>query len=192
MEELSNFIILRNEMSNESYVNYYIDILTKSLNEAILNNISLQANFRIASDATTDLSKKLEESNNRVEELNSEIQDNKKTIESLNRERQEYENTKHQLQHLETFRNEIQDNKKTIESLNRERQEYENVKNQLRHLETFRNELVVAREENKKLTTEVERLTTEVESLKNKKRKITKASSVDTEEINIVSTPNDF
>jgi chromosome segregation ATPase len=164
----------------EKYQQYYNQIIVGTLNDTLIKSISFQANIKLANEIIAEQEKSIDDIKNENEEL-------KKQLENTRTNKTNFENSK-----ISDLENSIKLHLDTIDKLSKEKIEYENVKNQLRHLETFRNELVVAREENKKLTTEVERLTTEVESLKNKKRKITKASSVDTEEINIVSTPNDF
>jgi len=164
----------------EKYQQYYNQIIVGTLNDTLIKSISFQANIKLANEIIAEQEKSIDDIKNENEEL-------KKQLENTRTNKTNFENSK-----ISDLENSVKLHLDTIDRLSKEKIEYENVKNQLRHLETFRNELVVAREENKKLTTEVERLTTEVESVKNKKRKITKESSVDTEGINIVSIPNDF
>ena len=126
-------------MSND-YVNHYIEILTGTLNDAIIRNVSLQAQGRVSENIINEQNKKIEELGLFINQIKTEAEDTievtensiksqidslNNTIESLQKElsdlrsmRSEYENTKHQAQHLETFRNE----------LNKEREEHENTR----------------------------------------------------------------
>ena len=90
-------------MSNENYVNYYVEILTSTMTDAVIRNISLQANGKISESV-------IAEQQSRIDKLNSEIN----TIESLqskvhelNGMKAEYENIKHQANHVDTFRSEL-------------------------------------------------------------------------------------
>jgi chromosome segregation ATPase len=90
-------------MSNENYVNHYVEILTSTMTDAVIRNISLQANAKISESV-------IAEQQSRIDKLNSEIN----TIESLqskvhelNGMKAEYENIKHQANHVDTFRSEL-------------------------------------------------------------------------------------
>lgn len=122
-------------MSNENYVNHYVEILTSTMTDAVIRNISLQANARISEEVIADLNRQLEGvhaeigklqngESAQVESLKSSINEHLNTITRLNGE---------------------------IANLNNMRNEFENTKNQIQHVNTFRNELVKAREEHKKV-----------------------------------------
>ena len=53
-------------MSNENYVNHYVEILTSTMTDAVIRNISLQANAKISENV-------IGEQQNKIEKLNSEI-----------------------------------------------------------------------------------------------------------------------
>lgn len=138
-------------MGNEKFVNYYIEGLISTLNDCLVRNISLQANDRISKEIIEGHSTKIEslngtvgalsvdlenakkqqsDSNNeRYQNLENSIKDHLNTIAKLNGEisqlntmKSEYENVKHQVQHVDTFRTELT---KTREELNNVRNEYE-------------------------------------------------------------------
>jgi chromosome segregation ATPase len=117
-------------MQNEKYVNYYIDILANTLNDALLRNISLQANERISKEVIEDYENQLQNLSNEYETIkeeknNSETQEIKslkdavseltKRLESLKEKEVEYDKTKHQVEHINTFRSELIKLQKTVE-----------------------------------------------------------------------------
>lgn len=140
-------------MGNEKFVNYYIEGLITTLNDCLIRNISLQANDRISKEAIEEHSKKVEslngtidalkadlesvkkqksdEDNLRYQNLENSIKDHLNTINTLNQEisqlrtmKSEYENVKHQVQHVDTFRTELT---KTREELNNVRSANEKI-----------------------------------------------------------------
>jgi chromosome segregation ATPase len=144
-------------MGNEKFVNYYIENLIATMNDCLIRNISLQVNERISKEAIEDQAKVIEDLKDTIGSLqkeNQSIQDNKQvsdqekyqnlensikehldTIKGLNERiaeadklKNEYENVKHQVQHVDTFRNELT---KTREEFDRNKNEYENKIKQL-------------------------------------------------------------
>lgn len=140
-------------MGNEKFVNYYIEGLITTLNDCLIRNISLQANDRISKEAIEEHSKKVESlngtinalkadlesakkqqadaDNQRYQNLENSIKDHLNTINTLNQEisqlrtmKGEYENVKHQVQHVDTFRTELN---KTREELNNVRVDNEKI-----------------------------------------------------------------
>jgi chromosome segregation ATPase len=93
-------------MSNQNYVNHYIDILTGTMTDAIIRNVSLQATAKINEEVLNNHQNELEQLRNgnvgQISQLNNEIS-----------------SLRQQLDHLDTFRNE----------LIRERVEHEKTKN---------------------------------------------------------------
>jgi DNA repair exonuclease SbcCD ATPase subunit len=118
-------------MSQEKYVEQYLDILTKTMQDSIIKNISLQANLKV----TEGIIKELQDGNNslqkKVDELNDIVSTSQKT-----------ENSK--LQHLHTT---ISDLRKKLSDYEIIKKEYEEVKHQVQHIDTFRNELSKTRDE---------------------------------------------
>jgi len=118
-------------MSQEKYVEHYLDILTKTMQDSIIKNISLQANLKV----TEGIIKELQDGNNslqkKVDELNGIVSTS-----------QETENSK--LQHLHTTINDLRRKLSDYEII---KKEYEEVKHQVQHIDTFRNELSKTRDE---------------------------------------------
>ena len=146
-------------MGNEKFVNYYIENLIATMNDCLIRNISLQVNERISKEAIEDQAKVIEDLKDTIGSLqkeNQSIQDNKSvsdqekyqnlensirehldTIKGLNERiteadklKNEYENVKHQIQHVDTFRNELS---KTREEFDRSKNDYENKINDLKN-----------------------------------------------------------
>ena len=140
-------------MGNEKFVNYYIEGLITTLNDCLIRNISLQANDRISKEIIEEHTKKVEgldgtinalkvdlesakkqqndSDNQRYQNLENSIKDHVNTINTLNQEisqlktmKTEYENVKHQVQHVDTFRTELT---KTREELNNVRVDNEKI-----------------------------------------------------------------
>lgn len=109
----SNYIIVYDkefEMSNEKYVNYYVEILTNTLTDAVIRNVSLQANAKVSEDVIKNQAASIEN----LKSLENTVQEHVNTINSLRNEiatlnnfKAENENIKSQLQHIDTFRNEL-------------------------------------------------------------------------------------
>jgi chromosome segregation ATPase len=88
------------------------------MQDAVLRNISLQANEKISNVVIQEQQQKIDELNAVLEDVNrsqSDLHINlEKTIANLrnqlneaNRLKNDYENVKHQVQHVDTFRNEL-------------------------------------------------------------------------------------
>ena len=81
-------------MSNQNYVNHYIDILTGTMTDAIIRNVSLQATAKINEEVLNNHQSELEQLRNgnvgQISQLNNEIS-----------------SLRQQLDHLDTFRNEL-------------------------------------------------------------------------------------
>ena len=93
---------------SEKYVNYYIELMTNTMHDAVLRNVSLQTNLRISEEVIKEQNEKIQELESIVENLKSEtIGDLQDELEELKVMRSQYENVKHQVQHLDTFRNEL-------------------------------------------------------------------------------------
>ena len=112
-------------MSNEKYLNYYVEILTNTMTDAVVRNVSLQANARVTEELVNEQAKRIEElsvmeanrnseKDSEVDRLNSVIANLNNSVANLNnelndlrRQKNEFENVKHQVQHVDTFRNEL-------------------------------------------------------------------------------------
>jgi len=105
-------------MSQEKYVNHYIEILTTTLQDAIIRNISMQANAKVTEETfqqfvteneklKEQLSSQRENEITKVDELNAQTIALNNRIEIFKSERSDVESMRHQLQHLETFKNQL-------------------------------------------------------------------------------------
>jgi len=127
-------------MGNEKYVNYYIETLTSVMNDAIINNVSLQANSKVTEEVVQEQAKIIEELKQHIESMNQ-LENNQ--IDSLN-------NT------INTLNAEIFNLRVEINNSNKLKVEYDNTKNQIQHLDTFRNELLKSQKENENIRLEYE------------------------------------
>jgi chromosome segregation ATPase len=125
-------------MGNEKYLNYYVEVLTNTMTDAVIRNISLQSNARVTEDVVNEQSKKIEELTTKLESV--QIGKNQEAESKIN----SLENTVKG--HLDTINN----LSGQLAELNKMRGEYENVKHQVSHIDTFRNELNNERENHKK------------------------------------------
>lgn len=87
-------------MGNEKYLNHYVEVLTGTMTDAVIRNISLQASSKVAEETIQELSRA-------VEELSQNNVSMSKELEELKSSKEEYTNVKHQVEHLDTFRNEL-------------------------------------------------------------------------------------
>jgi len=133
-------------MGNENYMNHYVEILTSTMQDVIVRNISLQANAKISENIIGDQMKKNEDLILKVNNLSDEIEKTKEfNLQSESEKVKNLENTVNG--HLDRIR----DLENQLVNLSGIKSEYENAKQQLIHLETFRNELVKTQEELKNL-----------------------------------------
>lgn len=132
-------------MGNEKYLNYYVEVLTGTMTDAVIRNISLQANARVTEEVINDQVKRNEDLIQQVNNLNNEINNLKESNQkSENTKIVDLENT------IKGHLNRINHLESQLNDLNRMKSEYENVKHQVTHVETFRNELNKERENHKK------------------------------------------
>ena len=129
-------------MNNEKYINYYIETLTNVMNDAIINNVSLQANSKVTEEVVQEQAKIIEELKSHIEGINN--AENLK-VDSLN-------------DTINNLNAEITRLNHDINNSNVLKHEYENTKNQIQHLDTFRNELLKSQKENDELRKQIEYL----------------------------------
>lgn len=129
-------------MSQEKYVEYYVDIMSKTLQDSIVKSISLQANLKLTENIIKELQEKIEELTSTVDSTKKELESTKTVKNSSDNARIQQlqnENNEH-VRVINTLRNQLND-------LSLVKSEYESVKHQLQHVDTFRNELSKSREE---------------------------------------------
>lgn len=127
-------------MENGNYVNHYVEILTGTMTDAIIRNISLQANAKITEEILNEQTATIENLKQEVQNLN-----NGKSSNEVNLE-----------QTINGHLSRISDLEKQLTDINSLKSEYENVKHQVQHIDTFRNELIKEREEHQKNCNEFE------------------------------------
>ena len=129
-------------MGNEKYLNYYIEILTSTMNDCVIRNVSMQANAKISEDV-------IEEQADRIEKLSGTV----KELEEVNRKLREGQvasenNTITDLKNkLVEKDRELSAASNQISELNNRFRDYDSVKSQVTHMDTFKSELIRAREE---------------------------------------------
>jgi chromosome segregation ATPase len=161
------------EMSNanDKYINYYVETLGSTLNDAVLRNISLQANAKISEDVLQELKKEIDFLRHDTQKVESEklkayVEREQELIAEINVLKSNHEslvdNFQNNLSEKEqSYVDEINSLKNTIkmhlsaiselqshnDAMKHSKSEYENTKHQLSHLDTFRNELIKAQKE---------------------------------------------
>lgn len=129
-------------MGNEKYLNYYIEILTSTLNDCVIRNVSMQANAKITDDV-------IEEQTEKIEQLSGTLKEQEEAIRKLRENQTVSENNI-----INDLRNKL--NEKDVEltklanvinELNTKFRDYDSVKSQATHIDTFKNELIKARED---------------------------------------------
>lgn len=105
-------------MENEKFLKYYLEIMTSTLSDAVVRNVSLQTNVKMAEEVIKQLEETIIGERKVFQERIIELQDELKSrnemivllndeIANLNTMRNEYQNVIHQTQHIDTFRNEL-------------------------------------------------------------------------------------
>jgi chromosome segregation ATPase len=142
-------------MSQEKYVEQYLDILTKTMQDSIIKNISLQANLKVTEGIIKELqdgsSSSIQSLQKKIDELNVTVANSQKELNSLRDNKISAENSR--LQHLQTT---IDDLRKKLADHEIVKTEYEEVKHQVQHIDTFRNELNKTRDKLKNINSEHE------------------------------------
>lgn len=148
-------------MSNDKHLNYYIDILGSTLKEAVLGNVSLQANAKISEEILQELQQENKFLKEKIEKINSEgLEAQQAKDKAKNDEIEALKNT------LNIHQNNISELQAEKNRLNQNLSEYENAKHQLNHLETFKNELIKAQQILKEKDELIDKLNNDIQNLK--------------------------
>ena len=110
-------------MGNEKYLNYYVEILTGTMTDAVIRNISLQANSKVTEEVINNQAETIKELQSEISAISSNKDNLNSQLADLNKMKSEYETVKHQVDHVNTFRNELV---KEREEHLKTRKEYEN------------------------------------------------------------------
>jgi DNA repair exonuclease SbcCD ATPase subunit len=170
-------------MENGDYVNHYVEILTATMTDAVIRNISLQANAKISEKVLNDQSEM-------IENLNQQIKNSSQQFENLNsNKQQEIENLNNgKSQEIQNYLNTISNLNGEINKLKNDLVAVENIKHQVQHVDTFRNELVKERELHAETRTNFEN---QIETLKKQIEylQLTPAKRKKIDEANVVIQP---
>ena len=173
-------------MGSENYVNRYVEILTGTMTDAIIRNVSLQTTIKLNEEIINEKIEELKRLQNTIDtSINNNvgvIQENEKTINELktelNNARTELNNTKNELTstrneltnarteitntktELNNVRTEITNTKNELNNVRTELSQVEGIKHQVQHIETFRSELIKERDDHQKTRTHYEGLIT--------------------------------
>lgn len=94
-------------MSDANYINHYVEVLTTTMTDAIIRNVSLQAQTKVLNEVVENQSKQLDEAYTTINGLKDEMNEIRKGNNSYDDMKVAYENAQNQLSHLDTFRNEL-------------------------------------------------------------------------------------
>lgn len=138
-------------MGSENYVNRYVEILTGTMTDAIIRNVSLQTTIKLNEEIINEKIEELKILQNTIDtSINNNvgvIQENEKTINELKTE-------------LNNARTELNNTKNELNNVRTELSQVEGIKHQVQHIETFRSELIKERDDHQKTRTHYEGLIT--------------------------------
>ena len=163
----------------EKFGQYYNEILVQTLNQQVLNNVSLQASAKVNTEVLEEWQKENQTLKDKLEEINSnglsEQNDLKKQIEQLKSNVASTQSAREQKQTLEieglksliTSRDTvISDLRNQVAAANALKSEHEKIKHQVAHIDTFRSQLVKLQEVIKGKDSVIEELNGQIEYLK--------------------------
>ena len=172
-------------MNNEKFVNVYIEILQKTLNDWLLQTVSLQANAKLSEDLVTQQSEEIQNLGNKIEELSGIIIQLQDKLESEKEKQDEIQNSR-----IQVLEDEVTTHLKTISDLDNIKNQYENVKHQIQQLDGLRNELSATQEQLNKSRKELEEARTSKVGEESLKEQIKKLQLEHTNSQNIIIQKN--
>lgn len=128
-------------MNQEKYMQHYVEILTATLNDCIIRNVSMQANAKLKEEIVEQLNEKVLEFKQANEELAKAYSELKEA-----KEKNESDSIKSLNTQLNSSNNELNDLKTQVALLTKYKVECETLKTQLSNSEIFRKELIKERE----------------------------------------------
>ena len=181
----------------EKYQQHYNKILSGTITEALMKNISFQANIQLANDVIAEQEKTIDELQKQLEDVKKDTEDR---LQDAKQELEVYKNSKVNSDNarITTLENSVKAHLETIARMNGElvaanklKSEFDNLKSQINNVDIFRKELVKERE-NHELTKQnyvnvidqyentIKSLNEQIELLKAppKRKKITKKADV--------------
>jgi len=138
-------------MGNDKYLNHYVEILTSTMTDCVVRNVSMQANAKITDEVVKEQTEQIVELVKLNDELKETVQQLKQT--NSTNENNVIEELKNKLVESESL---VTKHRQEYEELTNKFRDYDSVKNQATHVETFKGELIRAREETNRVRTELE------------------------------------
>lgn len=157
---------------NEKYFNVYVDVLSQTLHQQVLGNVSLQAKSKINDEITQEyqneigrLQEEVKKANEKVLETESNL---RKEIERLKLDSisTQSEKDKRNNEEITNLKNTISNLHTEISRLNVFKEESERLKHQLVHLDTFKNDLIKTQEIVKQKDVVIKELNGQIDYLK--------------------------
>jgi chromosome segregation ATPase len=182
-------------MSQEKYTQHYVEILTATMTDCIVRNVSMQANGKIKDELIEQLNEKILEFKSANDELSKALNELREK-----NEKNESENIKSLSTQLNSSNSELNDLKSQVALLTKYKVESETLKSQLANSEIFRKELIKERENHestkKYYEEKIKELNEKIETLetpqkKKKPIKVNKEFGVEESIENIVSLIKD-
>jgi len=172
-------------MSNEKFVNVYIEILQKTLNDWLLQTVSLQTNAKLSEDLIAEQSEDIKNLGNKIEELGVVIVQLQNNLESEKQKQNENQNSR-----IQVLEDEVATHLKTIADLDNVKNQYENVKHQISQLDVLRNELSATQEQLSNTRKELEETRNSKVGEESLKEQINKLQLENTNSQNIIIQKN--
>jgi len=172
-------------MSNEKFVNVYIEILQKTLNDWLLQTVSLQTNAKLSEDLIAEQSEDIKNLGNKIEELGVVIVQLQNNLESEKQKQNENQNSR-----IQVLEDEVATHLKTIADLDNVKNQYENVKHQISQLDVLRNELSATQEQLSNTRKELEETRNSKVGEESLKEQINKLQLENTNSQNIITQKN--
>lgn len=169
-------------MNQEKYMQHYVEILTATMNDCIVRNVSMQANAKLKDEIVEQLNEKILEFKQANEDLAKAYNELKEQ-----KERTENDNVKSLNTQLNSSNDQINELRAQVAVLTKYRSECELLKSQVSNSETFRKELIKERENHestkKYYEEKIKELNEEIELLKTPAKTKKAVKKVDTLEL---------
>jgi hypothetical protein len=159
-------------MADEKYFNVYVEVLSQTLQQQVLSNISLQTKSKLNDDVLKEYQNEVGMLQQQIEKINvvslEKETELKTQIEKLKADSIATQSEKDRLKNEEinNLKNQIQTLHSEINRLNVFKAENEKMKSQLVHIETYRNDILKTQEIVKQKDVAIKELNEQIEYLK--------------------------
>jgi hypothetical protein len=159
-------------MADEKYFNVYVEVLSQTLQQQVLSNISLQTKSKLNDDVLKEYQNEVGILQQQIEKINvvslEKETELKTQIEKLKADSIATQSEKDRLKNEEinNLKNQIQTLHSEINRLNVFKAENEKMKSQLVHIETYRNDILKTQEIVKQKDVAIKELNEQIEYLK--------------------------